>query len=96
MKRFLLVLILIVLPLGNLNAQDNNNLLDPWVKLYEKAENRVVLFFNNIIDKSTEESLNLNFKLIEQPLTKGFDFVCYNSCKERNNEDFCMQQCSLK
>ena len=53
-------------------------------------------FFNNLIDKSMEESLNLNFKSIEQPLTKGFDFVCYNSCKERNDETFCMQQCSLK
>jgi len=74
MKKLLLVLILIVLPLSNLNAQDNN-----------------------IINKSVEEILNLKFKSIElQPLTKGFDFPCYNSCKERNNEDYCMQLCSLK
>ena len=82
--------------MGNVSASENNKFYSPVVELYEKAESRVVQFFNNLIDKSTEESLNLNFKSIEQPLTKGFDFVCYNSCKERNAESFCMQQCSLK
>ena len=82
--------------MGNVSANENNKFYSPVVELYEKAESRVVQFFNNLIDKSTEESLNLNFKSIEQPLTKGFDFVCYNSCKERNDEGFCMQQCSLK
>ena len=82
--------------MGNVSANENNKFYSPVVELYEKAESRVVQFFNNLIDKSTEESLNLNFKSIEQPLTKGFDFVCYNSCKERNDETFCRQQCSLK
>jgi len=82
--------------MGNVSASENNKFYSPVVELYEKAESRVVQFFNNLIDKSTEESLNLNFKSIEQPLTKGFDFVCYNSCKERNDETFCRQQCSLK
>ena len=82
--------------MGNVSANENNKFYSPVVELYEKAESRVVQFFNNLIDKSTEESLNLNFKSIEQPLTKGFDFVCYNSCKERNDEIFCRQQCSLK
>ena len=82
--------------MGNVSANENNKFYSPVVELYEKAESRVVQFFNNLIDKSTEESLNLNFKSIEQPLTKGFDFVCYNSCKERNDEGFCMQQCSLQ
>mgnify|MGYP006240606383 FL=1 len=82
--------------MGNVSANENNKFYSPVVELYEKAESRVVQFFNNFIDKSTEESLNLNFKSIEQPLTKGFDFVCYNSCKERNDEGFCMQQCSLQ
>ena len=82
--------------MGNVSANENNKFYSPVVELYEKAESRVVQFFNNFIDKSTEESLNLNFKSIEQPLTKGFDFVCYNSCKERNDEIFCRQQCSLK
>ena len=27
---------------------------------------------------------------------KGFDFVCYNSCKERNDDAFCRKQCSLQ
>ena len=26
----------------------------------------------------------------------GFDFVCYNSCKERNDDGFCRKQCSLQ
>ena len=82
--------------MGNVSANENNKFYSPVVELYEKAESRVVQFFNNLIDKSTEESLNLNFKSIEQPLTKGFDFVCYNSCKERNDETFCRQQCSLR
>ena len=82
--------------MGNVSASENNKFYSPVVELYEKAESRVVQFFNNLIDNSTEESLNLNFKSIEQPLTKGFDFVCYNSCKERNDETFCRQQCSLK
>ena len=82
--------------MGNVSANENNKFYSPVVELYEKAESRVVQFFNNLIDKSTEESLNLNFKSIEQPLTKGFDFVCYNSCKERNDEAFCRQQCSLR
>ena len=82
--------------MGNLGANENNKFYSPVVELYEKTESKVVNFFNDIMDKSTEESLNLNFNSIEQPLTKGFDFVCYNSCKERNDEGFCMQQCSLK
>ena len=82
--------------MGNVSANENNKFYSPVVELYEKAESRVVQFFNNLTDKSTTESLNLNFNSIEQPLTKGFDFVCYNSCKERNDETFCRQQCSLK
>ena len=82
--------------MGNVSANENNKFYSPVVELYEKAESRVVQFFNNLMDKSTTESLNLNFQSIEQPLTKGFDFVCYNSCKERNDEIFCRQQCSLE
>ena len=96
MKKILFLILLLILPMGNVSASENNKFYSPVVELYEKAESRVVQFFNNLIDKSTEESLNLKFQSIEQPLTKGFDFVCYNSCKERNDEGFCMQQCSLK
>ena len=96
MKKIFFLILLLILPMGNVSANENNKFYSPVVELYEKAESRVVQFFNNLIDKSTEESLNLNFKSIEQPLTKGFDFVCYNSCKERNDEIFCRQQCSLK
>ena len=96
MKKILFLILLLILPMGNVSASENNKFYSPVVELYEKAESRVVQFFNNLIDKSAEESLNLKFKSIEQPLTKGFDFVCYNSCKERNDEAFCRQQCSLR
>mgnify|MGYP001199522526 FL=1 len=26
----------------------------------------------------------------------AFDFICYNNCKQRNNDSVCQQQCSLK
>ena len=26
----------------------------------------------------------------------GFDFICYNSCKDRNDEAFCRQKCSIQ
>ena len=26
----------------------------------------------------------------------GFDFSCYNECKERNSESFCRQKCSMQ
>ena len=82
--------------MGNASANENNKFYSPVVELYEKAESRVVQFFNNLMNESAAGSLNLNFQTIEQPLTKGFDFVCYNSCKERTDEIFCRQQCSLK
>tara|TARA_B110000196_G_scaffold57303_1_gene47488 strand:- start:99 stop:389 length:291 start_codon:yes stop_codon:yes gene_type:complete len=96
MKKIFFLILLLILPMGNLGANENNKFYSPVVELYEKTESKVVNFFNDIMDKSVEENLNLNFNSIEQPLTKGFDFVCYNSCKERNDEGFCMQQCSLK
>ena len=96
MRKIFFLILLLILPMGNVSAGENNKFYSPVVELYEKAESRVVQFFNNLIDKSTDESLNLKFQSIEQPLTKGFDFVCYNSCKERNDETFCRQQCSLK
>ena len=96
MRKIFFLILLLILPMGNVSANENNKFYSPVVELYEKAESRVVQFFNNLIDKSTEESLNLNFKSIEQPLTKGFDFVCYNSCKERNDDGFCRKQCSLQ
>jgi hypothetical protein len=30
------------------------------------------------------------------PISKGFDFICYNSCKERNDDAFCRQKCSMQ
>ena len=103
MKKILFLILLLSLPMSNLSASEGEKfyspvvkLLNPAIGLYEKAKSSVVQSFNDLFYKDIEESLNLNFKSIEQPLTKGFDFVCYNSCKERNDETFCRQQCSLK
>ena len=42
-----------------------------------------------------EEELNMP-ALPENALgTQGFDFVCFNSCKDRNNESMCVKQCTL-
>ena len=103
MKKILFLILLLSLPMSNLSADEGKKfyspvvkLLYPVIELYEKAESSVVQSFNNLFDKSTENSLNLNFQSMEQPLTKGFDFVCYNSCKERNDDGFCRKQCSLQ
>ena len=29
-------------------------------------------------------------------ISKGFDFICYNACKDRNEESFCRQKCSIQ
>ena len=36
---------------------------------------------------------SLEMKMEVSP--SGFDFVCYNACKERNDEAFCRQKCSM-
>ena len=56
--------------MGNVSANENNKFYSPVVELYEKAESRVVQFFNNLTDKSTTEGLNLNFKIKIKLYTK--------------------------
>ena len=29
-------------------------------------------------------------------INKSFDFICYNACKDRNEESFCRQKCSIQ
>ncbi len=44
-----------------------------------------------------KKQLNKKRNFIEMKLApSGFDFVCYNSCKERNNESFCRKLCTLE
>ena len=93
MKKILFLILLLSLPMSNLSAGEGKKLYSPVIELYEKVKSNTIQFYNNLIGV---ENLNLGFQSMEQPLTKGFDFVCYNSCKERNDEGFCMQQCSLK
>ena len=93
MKKILFLILLLSLPMNSLSADEGKKLYSPAIELYEKVKSSTIQFYNNLIGV---EHLNLGFQSIEQPLTKGFDFVCYNSCKERNDEIFCRQQCSLK
>lgn len=47
-------------------------------------------------DDCEEEEMNMP-ALPENALgTPGFDFVCFNSCKDRNNESMCLKHCSLQ
>ena len=93
MKKMLFLILLLSLPMSNVSADEGKKLYSPVIELYEKVKSNTIQFYNNLIG---DENLNLNFQSMEQPLTKGFDFVCYNSCKERNDDSFCKRQCSLQ
>ena len=93
MKKILFLILLLSLPMSNLSADEGKKLYSPAIELYEKVKSNTIQFYNNLIGV---ENLNLGFQSMEQPLTKGFDFVCYNSCKERNDDGFCRKQCSLQ
>ena len=93
MKKILLLVLLLTLPMSNLTANEDGKYYTPVINLYEKAKSKTTQQYNKLI---SESNLILDFQSLDQPLTKGFDFVCYNSCKERNDESFCRQQCSLK
>jgi hypothetical protein len=93
MKKILFLILLLSLPMSNVSADEGKKLYSPAIELYEKVKSNTIQFYNNLIG---EEHLNLGFQSMEQPLTKGFDFVCYNSCKERNDDGFCRKQCSLQ
>ena len=36
-----------------------------------------------------------SFEMKMEVSPSGFDFACYNACKERNDEAFCRQKCSM-
>ena len=93
MKKILLLVLLLTLPMSNLSANEDSKYYTPVINLYEKAKSKTTQQYNKLI---SESNLILDFQSLDQPLTKGFDFVCYNSCKERNEVSFCRQQCSLK
>ena len=79
--------------MSNLSANEDSKYYTPVINLYEKVKSKTTQLYNILI---SESNLILGFQSLDQPLTKGFDFVCYNSCKERNEESFCKAQCSLK
>jgi|TARA_B100001079_G_C16338725_1_gene482510 hypothetical protein len=109
MKKILFLILLLVLPMSNLSADEEDKFYTPVIELYEKAESSVNLFFNKLTHDVSKRYIKfiteqievhdaikpLGFQTMEQPL-KGFDFVCYNSCKERNDDSFCRKQCSLQ
>ena len=93
MKKILFLILLLSLPMSNVSADEGKKLYSPVIELYEKVKSNTIQFYNNL---TGDEHLKLDFQSMEQPLTKGFDFVCYNSCKERNDDGFCRKQCSLQ
>ena len=59
-----------------------------------------IFFFTNIalaecIDDDCEKKSEIETPTGLNYTTPGFDFVCYNSCKERNDESLCRKQCTL-
>ena len=55
----------------------------------KKMKTAIVHLESSIEKKSEIETpTGLNYT------TPGFDFVCYNSCKDRNHESFCRKQCT--
>ena len=48
-----------------------------------------------IESKKKLKKIKRNLIMMES-VTSGFDFICYNSCKERNDDAFCRKQCSLQ
>ena len=40
------------------------------------------------------QSIDIEMKMRGAP--SGFDYSCYNECKERNSESFCRQKCSMQ
>ena len=43
-----------------------------------------------------KEEMKKEMKFRGLSIEKGFDFICYNECKERNSESFCRQKCSMQ
>ena len=48
-----------------------------------------------IVSKKKLKKIKRNLIMMES-VTSGFDFICYNSCKERNDDSLCRKQCSLQ
>ena len=51
--------------------------------------------FAECIDDDCEKKSEIETPTGLNYTTPGFDFVCYNSCKDRNDESFCKKQCTL-
>jgi len=43
-----------------------------------------------------KEEMQKKMKFRGLSIEKGFDFICYNSCKERNDDAFCRLKCSIQ
>ena len=48
-----------------------------------------------IVSKKKLKKIKRNLIMMES-VTSGFDFICYNSCKERNDDAFCRLKCSIQ
>ena len=53
----------------------------------------IICKIKNMLNKKNKKQ---ELPMTMNNMTPGFDFVCYNSCKDRNDENFCMKKCSLE
>ena len=49
--------------MGNASANENNKFYSPVVELYEKAESRVLQFFNNLIRQKHGREFKFKFSI---------------------------------
>ena len=53
------------------------------------------IVFADCIDDNCKKKSEIELPTALDYTTPGFDFICYNSCKDRNDEKFCLKQCTL-
>ena len=70
-----------------------NNKMEGEFIIYKKEGNEG---FRMICKNHDCEVTTSELPMSMDNMTPGFDFVCYNSCKDRNDENFCMKKCSLE
>ena len=50
----------------------------------------LAIFLSGCAETISENPIN-----VENAFGPNFDFKCYNSCKDRNYEEFCIKKCNL-
>jgi len=50
----------------------------------------LAIFLSGCAETISENPIN-----VDNAFGPNFDFKCYNSCKDRNYEEFCIKKCNL-